>query len=394
MPASNRDAPAAPAVVILGASARAAAASAARAGWTVHAADIFSDADLAIVAESGQCVTDYPGGLFAAAVGFPPAPWCYTGAIENHPDLIDRIAATRPLAGNAAAVVRRVRDPASLATTLAAAGLRFPETFLTSIGVPTDGSFIVKPRSSAGGQGIARWTPAAARGDRAAVTHIWQRWVDGLPMAAAFCIAEGNASLMGTSRQLLGAAWCHAVPHAYCGSVAAPLESLHDRVRDELHRLGHLLADSFGLAGAVGVDFILGADDSITVIEVNPRPTASMELVERATGRSIAAAHFAACGFPPPAPPAADAFTGIWSKAILFAPQNLTIDEPLLQRLRRLAQPWTHDDGWPALADIPQPGQTLARGRPVITIFARGESPEDSHARLVARTTSLGACLS
>ena len=156
---------------------------------------------------------------------------------------------------------------------------------------------------------------------------------------------------------------------------------------------GRLLAESFGLAGTVGVDFILGADDSITVIEVNPRPTASMELVERTTGRSIAAAHFAACGFPPPAPPAADALPGIWSKAILFAPQNLTIDEPLLQRLRRLAQPWTHDDGWPALADIPQPGQTLARGRPVMTIFARGESPEDSHARLVARTTSVCAGL-
>jgi hypothetical protein len=62
-------------------------------------------------------------------------------------------------------------------------------------------------------------------------------------MAAAFCIAEGNASLMGTSRQLLGAAWCHAVPHAYCGSVAAPLESLHDRVRDELQALGVQIKD-------------------------------------------------------------------------------------------------------------------------------------------------------
>jgi predicted ATP-grasp superfamily ATP-dependent carboligase len=393
MTASNRDAPAAPAVVILGASARATAASAARAGWTVHAADLFCDADLATVAGSCWRVTDYPGGLLTAAAGFPIAAWCYTGAVENHPDLIDRIAATRPLAGNPAAVLRRVRDPAILAAALADAGLRFPETHPTAVGVPTDGSFIVKPRSSAGGHGIVHWTGAAACGDRGFAAHLWQRWIDGLPMAAAYCLGERGATLLGASRQLLGAAWCHAAPHAYCGSVGTPLERLHERVRNELERLGCLLTEPFGLVGAVGVDFILGADDSITVIEVNPRPTASMELVERATGESIAGAHFAACGFALPTPPAAGASPGIWSKAILFAARDLAIDEPLLDRLQRLAHSWTHDDGWPALADIPQPGQTLARGRPVVTIFARGTSPEDSYERLVGRTTRLGDCL-
>jgi predicted ATP-grasp superfamily ATP-dependent carboligase len=393
MPASNRDAPAAPAVVILGASARAAAASAGRAGWTVHAADLFCDADLANVTRSCQRVVDYPGGLLAAGTGFPGAAWCYTGALENHPDIIDEIAAIRPLAGNAAAVVRRVRDPVILAATLAAAGLRFPATFLTANGLPFDGSFVAKPRSSAGGHGIVRWTSPAAAGDRGFAAHIWQRWVDGLPMAAAYCLGQRGATLLGASRQLLGEAWCHAAPHAYCGSVAVPLEQLGGRVRDELRLLGCVLGEAFGLVGAVGVDFILGADDSITVIEVNPRLTASMELVERATGESIVGSHFAACGFPPPMPPATGASAGIWSKAILFAARNLAIDEPLLALLQRLAHAWTHDDGWPALADIPQPGQTLARGRPVITIFARGKSPEDSYERLVARATSLGDCV-
>ena len=302
---------------------------------------------------------------------------------------IERIAATRPLAGNAAAVVRRVRDPAILAAALADAGLRFPETFPTADGVPTDGSFVAKPQSSAGGHGIIRWTGTAAGSDRGFAAHVWQRWVDGLPMAAAYCLGVRGARLLGVSRQLLGEDWCHAAPHAYCGSVAVPLEQLAGRVRDELRRLGCLLADVFGLVGAVGVDFVLGADDAITVIEVNPRPTASMELVERASGESIAGAHFAACGFPPPAPPIAEASAGIWSKAILFAARDVAIDEPLLDRLHRLALPWTRDDGWPALADIPQPGQTIASGRPVVTIFARGESAEDSCARLVARMMSL-----
>jgi predicted ATP-grasp superfamily ATP-dependent carboligase len=391
MPASNRDAPAAPAVVLLGASVRAFAASAARSGWGVHAADLFGDTDLATAAESCRRVSDYPADLFAAAVDFPVGPWCYTGAIENHPDLIERITATRPLAGNSAAVVRRVRAPATLATALADAGLRFPATFPTAENVPTDGSFIMKPRSSAGGHGIVRWTRGSAVGrDWRSGAHCWQRWVDGLPMAAAYCLGKEAATLLGASRQLLGAAWCHAAPYAYCGSVGMPLEGLHDRVRDELLRLGRLLAESFGLVGTVGVDFILGADDSITVIEVNPRPTASMELVERETGASIAAAHLDACGFQSPITPAASKSVGHWSKAILFAPDDLTIDASLLDRLDRLTRPWTHDDGWPALADIPQPGQTIMRGRPILTLFARGETSEGSLARLVARALSAG----
>ncbi|MFM8704287.1 MAG: ATP-grasp domain-containing protein [Planctomycetia bacterium] len=261
MPASNRDAPAAPPVVMLGASVRSFAASAVRAGWSVHAADLFCDTDLAGVAASCRRVSDYPAGLFARANDFPAGPWCYTGAIENHPDLIEHIATTRPLAGNAAVVVRRVRDPALLGTAIVDAGLRFPTTFLTAEGVPTDGSFIMKPRSSAGGHGIVRWPRdvAADRGPGTA-THLWQRWVDGIPMAGADCLGKGTATLLGASRQLLGAAWCHAAPHVYCGSVAVPLESLPDRARNELLRLGRLLTESFRLVGTVGGDCILGAN--------------------------------------------------------------------------------------------------------------------------------------
>ena len=111
-----------PAVVILGASVRALAASATRAGWAVYAADLFGDVDLTAAAEASTRVAAYPAGLADAAATYPSAPWCYTGAIENHPDLIDRIAAVRPLAGNGSAAVRRVREVAILGPALQAAG--------------------------------------------------------------------------------------------------------------------------------------------------------------------------------------------------------------------------------------------------------------------------------
>lgn len=380
-----------PSVVILGASTRALAMSAARAGWAVQAADLFGDVDLVSSTVACRRVADYPAGLAGAAATFPAAAWCYTGALENHPDLIDGIAAVRPLAGNGGGVVSRVRDAAVLAEVIRAAGLCFPETRAVPAGLPTDGSFLVKPRASAGGRGIARWTAAAsARADHAPSRHVWQQWIDGTPLAAAYVMQSGRATLLGASRQLVGEPWCQAGPFAYCGSIALPIGQLRGTTVDQLTRLGTLLAESFGLVGVVGADLVMDPAGGITLIEVNPRPTASMELIERATGSSIAGLHLAACGHAPTSPPPPFvAATGHWSKAILFTQRDLAVDDRLLDSLEQRSAAWTGSDGWPALADIPQPGQTINRGSPFITIFAHGETADDSRQRLTTRTQAV-----
>ncbi len=375
---------------MLGASVRALAESATRFGWTVHAADLFGDVDLVRAAAGWRRVDAYPGGLADAAAAFPPAAWCYTGAVENHLAVIDAIAACRPLAGNAATAVRRVRDPAILGAALRAAGLHFPETRTTPAGLATDGSFLVKPRASAGGRGIARWTAALAQMHRfaepAANPRVWQKFVAGEPLAAAYVMQQGCGILVGVSRQLVGEPWCLARPYAYCGSIAMRIDDLADTAREQLARLGTALAEGFGLVGLVGVDLVIDAAGAVTTVEVNPRPTASMELIERAGGGSIAGLHLAACGFaaPPTAACRPDA-EGCWSKAVLFAPRGVAVDERLLDAVAAVAEPWTKDDGWPAIADIPQPGQTIASGSPVITLFSRGNSADDCRKQLIDR---------
>jgi len=383
-----------PAVVIVGASVRALAASATRADWAVYAADLFGDVDLTALACESRRVANYPSSLADAAATCPSGPWCYTGALENHPELIDSIAAVRPLAGNSGTTVRRVREAAILGPALQAAGLRFPETHAAPAGLPTDGSFLVKPRASAGGRGIRRWTVAEAATHRdrepAAAARVWQRFVAGVPLAAAYVIQAGSAVLLGVSRQLVGEVWCNARPFAYCGSIALPIEQLPGITVDQLARIGTLLAGSFGLMGVVGADLVMDSAGHITLIEVNPRPTASLELIERAHGSSIAGLHLAACGYAPTSPQATFVATPAhWSKAILFAPRDLASDDRLIASLDQMSAAWSGSDGWPALADIPQPGQTIESGSPFITIFARGESADDSHARLLDRTQAV-----
>ncbi|HKB02483.1 MAG TPA: hypothetical protein VKD90_09695, partial [Gemmataceae bacterium] len=86
-------------LLIVGASARAAAASARRAGFDPWCADLFGDADLARLApDSVRCPADKsPAGLIDTLRDAPPGPLIYTGGLENHPKLVRALAGLRTL---------------------------------------------------------------------------------------------------------------------------------------------------------------------------------------------------------------------------------------------------------------------------------------------------------
>jgi len=118
-------------VVIAGLSVRAAAESAARAGYVVTAIDAFGDLDL----ERWACVLPAPRGpgapyqasaaaRLARTVDASAA--AYTGSFENHPTAVRVLAEGRPLWGNGAATLARVRNPVTLARTLRARGFAVP----------------------------------------------------------------------------------------------------------------------------------------------------------------------------------------------------------------------------------------------------------------------------
>ena len=402
--------------MILGASVRALAESAHRAGWAVHAADLFGDLDVQAIStqsvsvahEQGGDGEGYPWSLRAAAATFPPsAAWCYTGALENHPDLVEAIAATRPLAGNPGAVLRTLRDPVQAAAAASAAGLTFPETHTSPIGLPLDGSFLIKPLAGAGGRGIHRWTPEVAsahesrHADGLRSTHIWQRFESGVALSAAYCLTHGTARLLGLSRQLIGEPWCHAGRFAWCGAVTLgprPASPEYDRLTTGLQRLGDVLSSQFHAIGLVGVDLVMNAAGRLIVIEINPRPTASMELFERSGICSIADSHLSACGLPSPtgllASHTPTQAAPVWAKAVLFAEQATPVSPPLIDTMLLESKAWTETDGgWPALADIPRPGQTLPAGGPAVTLFAAGPTADEAIATLRGRVARVDALL-
>ena len=369
-------------LLILGASVRAAVDSARRGGCRPIAADLFADLDLRRMAPALR-VGRYPEGLWDASRTLAPASWMYTGALENYPDLVDRIAATRPLLGNSAAVLRRVRDPWLLQTPVREAGWRFPETRPLAA-CPTSGDWLRKPFRSANGTGIritgngdwrAQQGGSSVGSDTETATHYAQKFVPGVVCGAAFVANGRDATPLGVCRQLTGAGWLGAADFRYCGSIG-PLR-LSRRQRETVRNLGRALVAEFGLQGLFGVDFVMGRG-AMHVLEVNPRYTASLEVIEPAWPRSAVRMHIDACqrGDLPPEP--THRLTSMWGKAILYARRDLFVTGQFLRwaDLRNVSR------REPNVADIPPPGQYVRRGSPVTTLLSRGPDLETVKRRL------------
>src|SRR5262245_47579876 len=130
-------------LLIVGASTRAAAFSAGRAGLYPLCADLFADRDL----QTRYLVTRIPGGAYPAGfVDFigraPDVPWIYTGGLENHPLLVRRMASIRRLWGNDQPALRAARSPSHISSLLEAANLPHPRIQTSSRDLPKKQSWL------------------------------------------------------------------------------------------------------------------------------------------------------------------------------------------------------------------------------------------------------------
>jgi len=303
----------------------------------------------------------------------------YTGGLENHPDLIDEMARRRqPLWGNPADVLRRVRSPFEVHDALSQAGRPCPAVCTGDAPPPADGRWLLKPLHGAGGSGIRLWSDGAPL---PRWPFYWQELIEGEPCAAVYVGGGEAARLLGVTRQLVGEPWLHAALFHYCGSVGPlPLEPAQQQAFADL---GAALGNAFGLKGLFGVDCVL-RDGVPYPVEVNPRYTASVEVIEYATGLQALAlprrAFEASGGRRPPdarAHQGADApRSPVVAKAILFARAPLRFPE------RSTWSSWmTVFPGakvMPTFADVPQPGAVIEAGKPILTLLREAPTPDDA----------------
>jgi len=354
-------------VIILGASTRAAAFSALRAGLRPWCIDLFADADLQSRCPVERLRGRYPQGFLDAIDHAPQAPWIYTGGLENWPKLVAQLSERRPLWGNSAEVLRRVRQPETIYERLRSAGLPVPRVRTDR---PESGPlrWLIKPRRGAGGSGIrffdatAHEPEAPSKGER---DWYFQEYIEGDPLAAVYVPEGQSARLLGVTRQLVGEPWLHAAPFHYCGSLG-PVQA-EPPLHQQLEQIGNTLTAGCQLRGIFGVDGVL-QEGEFWPVEVNPRYTASVEVLEH--GLSVAA--LAGTSFSPHHRTRGRGEQEVIGKAILFARQAFRFPS---------TGPWSDTlarppavDQLPLFADIPSPHVLIEAGRPILTLFAQADS--------------------
>ena len=366
-------------VVIAGISTRALAASAARAGYHVTAVDAFGDMDLRRTADviSGRSedgAQSRPLSAALAADHIPGGLACYTSNFENYPSAVERLAQGRTLLGNPASVLMRVRDPLLLMHTLGQLGFSIPKTRSSA---PSDrnvrGSWLLKPRRSGGGHGTRVWR----RNQAVPRSHYLQRRLAG-PSGSILFAADGHRGVvLGVSRQIVGDIRMGARGFRYCGSLLGPPGVLfpdQPQLAEVAERLASAVTKEFGVRGLNGIDFI-AMDGVPCPIEVNPRYSASMELLERANALSIFQVHEQACrGALPTGRLKSERVLG---KAVVFARKNVVM---------RDTREWLDDT---SLADIPHPGEKIRRGHPICTVFGSGDNADSCYVRLGRRAAAV-----
>jgi uncharacterized protein len=359
-----------PAIIVTGYSARALAASAARAGFAPLSIDVFGDDDMrAVSAASVKLDGGLSEGLtldkVARAVetligAHDPVGLVYGAGFEHQPETIAAIARKTKVFGNAAKTLMRAKDPLTLAQVCEAHGLRHPQIAFTAPDEPE--LWLMKRRGGAGGAHIT--TAEAAR--RASPDCYFQRRVAGASLSALFLASEDNVEMIGLSLQWTAPTL--ASPFRYGGAVG-PVE-IDPAQAEEIARAVAAIASGLDLVGLNSADFLVSTD-AVWLIEINPRPGATLDVFE-SNAAPLFARHLAACeGRRMAASPS----FAVKAAEIVYAPHDVVV--------RRRGD-------WPDWAvDRSPTGTQIAADDPVCTVLGSGATVDLARACASERARTL-----
>ncbi len=349
-----------PEFVVVALSARALVASACRGGRCVAALDLFADTDTAAMAD--PCLTlpsrqlRIPAAALRRALAAPELsrlPLVYGAGFEDRPELLTALARGRPVIGNRAETVTRLKDPFAFAALLAGLGIPHPEV---ATALPADsGRWLMKRVGASGGAHIR------SASSRLPAGHYAQRRMAGRPVSLLF-LADGCRVLpIGFSRQWVAPA--PGQPFRYGGAVG-PLPASGGTAAAMIGAVSRIAA-AVGLVGLNSADFLAGPA-GWCLLEINPRPGATLDLFDRPPMPSLFGLHLAACAgtLPTELPP----LTGCRAAMVVYSAAPILLQDGLC---------------WPDwTADRPRTPTCIPAGAPLCTVIADG--PDVKEARRLA----------
>lgn len=365
-------------------SARALVEAAAADGVAAVALDLFGDVDTCRHATAWSSIGDPAtlrierapllAALDALASQGGVEGWVPGSGFDGEPDLLHEAAERLPLFGTAPAAVRRLRDPREFFARLDMQAIDHPEVCFEPP-ASTEG-WLLKDGGTCGGWGVRVWSGPSATHDPGHGRY-WQRRIAGQPLSATFVGNGRDAVLLGFNRQLVRTIGEH--PFVF-GGIVGPVP-VDDSTRNAITRAVGALTAEFGVVGLASLDFMHDGRQA-RVLELNPRPPASLVLYPDLCGGGAFRAHLNACrhGELPPTPLPA---TTVRGQAIVYANAPLLLDDAAA----------AHIAAWPGACDLPRAGTRFSPGEPVCSVSAHGHETEAVIAELARQSATLRTSL-
>jgi predicted ATP-grasp superfamily ATP-dependent carboligase len=274
----------------------------------------------------------------------------YGSGFENRPELVAELEERCILLGNPSKTLRRVRNWRRFFRVLRKENILFPRSEVVALEEAMEKSdrWLIKPLKSGGGRAIYEGREIEAGGLEEEV--LLQEYISGKPASATVIGAGKSYFFIGATLQLIGDSQSK---YRYVGNIA-PLEA-EDETLEKIKRISCRIAQAFELRGSNSIDFIL-KDGEPYVIEVNPRITGAMEVLEKAYDINLLKLHVRACmgrlkslRIKP---------KGFFGKRILFAEKNITY------KINRLD----------FVKDVPPYKERIKKGSPICTVLGQGKT--------------------
>ena len=339
--------------------------------------DCFADRDTQAVARDAVAVAT-PGTMHLDVAAtlkqarmLAPAAHCaglvVGSGFERGGTFLSKLAAGRKLVGNLPQVIATVKEPRSFFPLLDRLGIPHPAVRLTPPANPT--GWLAKRAGGAGGTHVGEAGERDTGRDR-----YYQRFESGRACSVLFLCDGTRASVVGFNEQ-----WTRQVgrarPFVYAGAVGRLVlpEAVELDIRERLDGL----VSATGLVGLAGLDF-LWRDQEWLALEVNPRPTATLDLYDADYPRGLFHAHLRACAGELPVGEVVS--STVRAQVIVPAEASWRLPEGFV------FPPWCRD--------LPREGQDFQAGEPVCTVQAEGADRAAALALLQSRRRELQRMMS
>jgi len=396
-------------VALFGASCRAAAQSAKRAGANrIYAWDDFLDADLAYVASVAP-LSDWEKDQTGSPIDLHDCCMVLCGGMENKPELVDRLiqlGARCGANGDALAELRscenwkRWAEASKIAwpTTFGPFDSASPEIATLNTNDQQKDTWLIKPAQGAGGIHVRPLSnhhsfEATDAGQSKSSQWLVQQYIEGKSIGVSYCSDRVGTQVVGIARGIDARELEAPLPFIYRGNIAAI--AVTQQVEERLRAFGDYVAKQTGLLGLWQADFQLDSEGKLWLLEINPRWSASMELHETLQGVSWMKKHLKILRSPE------EVFVhdtdqrrvsdGQIAKGVIYAPRDLHVSDDQLARLWQTRWDGTLGGLQNApfrVADIPQPvpdGLAIPEGMPIATVLCWSRQSEASESVLLGK---------